>query len=177
MKQRIFVMLAAMLLSIGAFAQSGNQPLKGDVNEDGRVDVADVVAIVDIILKGGSTPQPTTYYWYVDQTQPESTNNVTTVTGANPGWHEIGTSIGTYTFADPLYNSESNPIASNPSANAAWYVAVPSTSSLGVYDSVDRNEVTNGNWTTEQPITVTGITYNVYKSVGTYRKFNVWWVH
>ena len=74
MKQRIFMMLAAMLLSIGAFAQSGNQPLKGDVNEDGRVDVADVVAIVDIILKGGSTPQPTTYYWYVGTTLPNETN-------------------------------------------------------------------------------------------------------
>ena len=73
MKQKFFMMLAAMLLSIGAFAQSGNQPLKGDVNEDGRVDVADIVAIVDIILKGGSTPQPTTYYWYVGTSTTEPT--------------------------------------------------------------------------------------------------------
>ena len=75
MKQRIFMMLAAMLLSIGAFAQSGNQPLKGDVNEDGRVDVADIVAIVDIIMKGGSTPQPKTYYWFADESANEINEN------------------------------------------------------------------------------------------------------
>ncbi len=114
-----------------------------------------------------------TYYWYVGQTTPTTT--ITEVTGANEGWHKIGTSIGTYTFASPLYNSESNPIAGSSKTN--WYVAVPSTSSLSIYDSDDVNAVTNGNWTTEQQITAEGVTYNVYKSVGTYRNFNGFWVH
>ena len=174
MKTRLFTFIAVLLLSVSAFAQS-NGMLKGDLNEDGKVDIADLTMLVNIILNNQAPQQ--TYYWYVGQTAPISSDNITSVTGANTGWHEIGTSIGSYTFASPLYNSESNPITSSPSVNTNWYVAVPSISSLGVYDSVDRNEVTNGNWTTEQQITVKGITYNVYKSVGTYRNFNVWWVH
>ena len=44
--KKFFLLLAAVLLgSVSAMAQSGNNnPLKGDVNEDGVVDVADVVA-------------------------------------------------------------------------------------------------------------------------------------
>lgn len=50
MKTKTIFMLAAMLLmSMGAFAQSGNNtPAKGDVNNDGTVDVADIVAVIDI---------------------------------------------------------------------------------------------------------------------------------
>lgn len=189
MKTKITILLTALLMLVGISvnAQVKNQtpkraetttPIKGDVNEDGVVDIADINAVIEIMKNGGGTSGETKYYWYVGQEPPTSTsNNPNIVTGAVPGWHEIGTSIGTYTFASPLYNSEANPITSNPSKNSNWYVAFPSTSSLGVYDSADRNEVTNGNWTTEQPIIVAGITYNVYKSVGTYRNFNVWWIH
>lgn len=51
MKQKFLMLLAVMLLSCAsAFAQSGNnEPLKGDVNEDGQVDVADIVAIIEIM--------------------------------------------------------------------------------------------------------------------------------
>ena len=51
MKQKFLMLLAAVLLgSASAFAQSGNnEPLKGDVNGDGKVDVADIVAIIEII--------------------------------------------------------------------------------------------------------------------------------
>ena len=73
MKQRIFMMLAAMLLSIGAFAQSA---IQGDVNNDGVVDVADIVKIIDIMQN--SQPQ-TTYYWYVGTTKPTSLSQATVV--------------------------------------------------------------------------------------------------
>ena len=49
MKTRIMTMLTALLLSVSAFAQSGETPLKGDVNEDGKVDVADINAIIKIM--------------------------------------------------------------------------------------------------------------------------------
>ena len=51
MKQKFLMLLAVVLLSFAsAFAQSGNnEPLKGDVNEDGKVDVADIVAIIEIM--------------------------------------------------------------------------------------------------------------------------------
>ena len=60
-------MLAAMLLmSMGAFAQN-NEPLEGDVNKDGKVDVADIVKVIDI-MAAGEQPQPTKYTWYLGET-------------------------------------------------------------------------------------------------------------
>lgn len=54
MKRLMFLLLAvALLSSVGAFAQSGNdEPLKGDVNGDDVVDVADVVAVLQIMKEG-----------------------------------------------------------------------------------------------------------------------------
>ena len=66
--KRIFAILAAVLLtSVCAMAQSNDAtPLKGDVNGDGMVDVADIVAVIDVMEKGGGggeEPEPT-YTWY-----------------------------------------------------------------------------------------------------------------
>ena len=78
--KKLFMLLAAVLLSsVSAFAQSGNnEPLKGDVNEDGVVDVADIAAVIAII-KNNAAPQ-TTYYWYVGIEKPTSLSQATTVT-------------------------------------------------------------------------------------------------
>ena len=52
MKTKKFLLMAAMLLTnVCTFAQSeNNEPLKGDVNGDGVVDISDVVQLVNIIL-------------------------------------------------------------------------------------------------------------------------------
>lgn len=71
--KKFFMLLAAVLLSVGAFAQSGNnEPLKGDVNGDGTVDVADIAAIIEIMKNGGGTGEQTTYYF--GTTQPTTSN-------------------------------------------------------------------------------------------------------
>ena len=176
MKQKIFMLLAAVLLSsANLFAQS-NEPLKGDVNEDGVVDVADVVAVIDIIAKSQNDSE-TTYYWYVGQTDPSTMSSIDPIVNDNssPGWREIGTTVGTYSFSSPLWNSESNPISG--SSNTYWYVAVPSTSSLSIYDSDDTNDVNAGNWTEQSTITVGNETSKVYKKVSTSRKFAAYWIH
>ncbi len=70
--------MAAMLLSCAsAFAQSGNTPAKGDVNEDGTVDVADIVNVIKIMKEGGGAVGEKTYYWYA------GTNNGNAVTADN----------------------------------------------------------------------------------------------
>ena len=62
--KNLFLMAAMLLASMCTCAQSkSNEPLKGDVNGDGKVDVADITAIIAIIMENGGTQ--TTYYWGV----------------------------------------------------------------------------------------------------------------
>ena len=68
MKRFIMTLAAMLLVSFGAFAQSGTT-LKGDVNGDGKVDVEDVTSLVDIILSG-----ETYGYFYLGTTQPTAAN-------------------------------------------------------------------------------------------------------
>ena len=65
--KKFLMLLAAVLLSCAsAMAQSANsEPLKGDVNGDGIVDVADITAVIKIMKDGGGTNEKTTYYWYL----------------------------------------------------------------------------------------------------------------
>jgi len=80
MKTKKFLMLlAVMLLSCtSAFAQSGNNtPAKGDVNEDGTVDVADLVNVIKIMKDGGGAVGEKMCYWYA------GTNNGNAVTADN----------------------------------------------------------------------------------------------
>lgn len=80
MKQKFLMLLAVVLLSCAsAFAQSGNtNPLKGDVNGDGKVDVADIVAIIDIMKNGGGTADGKLYF-YVGTEKPTSLSQATVV--------------------------------------------------------------------------------------------------
>ena len=65
MKRFLLTFAAMLLVSVGAFAQSNETPLKGDVNEDGVVDVADINAIIAIMKNGGGTGQEKYYYTYI----------------------------------------------------------------------------------------------------------------
>ena len=64
---------AMLLMSVSAFAQS-NEPLYGDVNYDGVVDVGDINAIIAIIKNYAATQ--TTYYWYVSQKKPTASTTL-----------------------------------------------------------------------------------------------------
>lgn len=52
MKTRLLIILAALLVGSGAFAQSNDTPLKGDVNGDGIIDISDYIGVANIILTG-----------------------------------------------------------------------------------------------------------------------------
>ena len=77
--KKFFMLLAAMLLSsVSAMAQSGNnEPLKGDVNEDGTVDVEDLVDVIKIMKDAGGAVGEKMCYWYA------GTNNGNAVTADN----------------------------------------------------------------------------------------------
>lgn len=85
MKQKIFFVLAALMMLTGtsAMAQSDNTQgsetgttLKGDVNGDGIVDVADIAAVIAIMKHNDDGK--TKYYWYFGETKPTSDSFVET---------------------------------------------------------------------------------------------------
>ena len=85
-----------LLMSVCSFAQN---PLSGDVNDDGKVNVADIVAVIknggvtvdveaiaailNIMKNAGGGVGETTYYWYVGQTQPTANNYTSLATHVN----------------------------------------------------------------------------------------------
>ena len=92
--KRIFMLLAVILLtSASAMAQSGNNsPLKGDVNSDGSVNVADIASVIDLIQKGQEVGEAG--YFYLGTTKPTATN-YTTLTGAVATYTSIDEAVGT----------------------------------------------------------------------------------
>ena len=83
--KKLFMLLAVVLLgSVSAMAQSGNnEPLKGDVNEDGTVDVADIVDVIKILKDAGGAVGEKMCYWYAGTEQVE-TDNFTDVASRIP---------------------------------------------------------------------------------------------
>jgi hypothetical protein len=74
MKQKLFMMLAALML-MGTSAMAQSETLKGDVNGDGAVDVADIAAEVKKVQDTGIVGEQ--YYWYVGQTAITADNYAT----------------------------------------------------------------------------------------------------
>lgn len=96
--KKILFLFVVMLGTLGAYAQSNTTPIKGDVNEDGVVDVADIVAIIEIMMNGGGEngAKDGYYYWYVGQTDPNNINSIGTLAtdyNSGGGWYELGTSV------------------------------------------------------------------------------------
>ena len=71
MKQKLFMMLAALML-LGTSAMAQSETLKGDVNADGVVDVADINAVIKIMTDNGDIN--TKYYWYAGWEEPTAEN-------------------------------------------------------------------------------------------------------
>lgn len=167
--KKFFMLLAVVLLSgASAFAQSGNETLKGDVNEDGVVDVADINAIIEIMKAGGGLIEPPTYYWYVGQTDPSTMTEINPIVTDNssPGWRLIGTELPNYSSSNMLWNGDSNNITF--SDRDFYYIAVPSES-IKIYNAANGSVMDGFN----NPLTkeIGGINYYIYKSTVKARAF------
>ena len=176
--KELFLMAAMLLTSVCAFAQSENdEPLVGDVNGDGVVDIADVVAVLKIMKDGGGTSGgPVIYYWYIG---PDDPMNMTEITNPIPnndpvtsgtnysGWRTIGTTLGTYTMENPLWDDDNfiriAPEGSNE--KLIYYVALPSDelkirSEFPTYGAEDTTYIMYS----EKKL-LNGVYYTVYKSI------------
>lgn len=132
MKTKFFFFLAMLLMSsVGAFAQSESKtPLKGDVNEDGIVDAADVVEVVNIIMK--KDVDPNKYYWYIGVDNPSSISNIQT-DNTKPGWHEIGTLLSEF-----ILRTSDNPVVLyTTNTRTSYYIIIPNE--LNIYDEDDTS--------------------------------------
>ena len=167
MKAKFFFLLAALLLNVCAFAQSENTtPLKGDVNNDGTVDVADINAVIEIMKNGGGTGEETKYYWYIGQTKPTNLSSDPIVTNVSDY-----SSIPNNTWMNKVFDGN-NIITLNSSVTRMngravggdstkyWYVAVPSD--LGLVPTASDYTTQDTAVSYQGTITVNGKVYKYY---------------
>ena len=168
MKTKFFFLLAALLLNVCAFAQSENTtPLKGDVNNDGTVDVADINAVIEIMKNGGGTGEETKYYWYIGQTKPTNLSGDPTVTNVSD-YSSIPNNTWMDKYRDENANistldtsvTRMNGRATGGDSTKPWYVAVPSD--LGLIPTASDYTTPDTAVTYEGTITVNGKVYKYY---------------
>ena len=185
--KKLFLLLAMLLMSIGASAQSqlkgdvnndgkvdeaditaiieiikngGGVTDSNDVNKDGKVDVADIVAIIGIIKNGGGSSGETKYYWYAGPDMPTSATvpGVNTSNECGYGWHVIE--------GNPT-SIETGELGTSDCQKINWVLAIPTKFGL--------NHISNGEDVTDayDVTTVTcadGVEYIVFKQISASRK-------
>jgi hypothetical protein len=163
--KKLFLMAAMLLMSVCTYAQS-ETPLKGDVNGDGKVDVADIVAVIEIMKNNGGTTE-TTYYWYIGQTNPLTMNNISPIVTdkRSPGWRLIGTTLPTYNSSNKLWDGTQISTGTTKQTN---YVALPNNT-LFMYDAAGN--ISSGSWLLVGETEIGGLTYYVYSSVANLKTF------
>ncbi|MBO7139254.1 MAG: hypothetical protein J6W19_01575 [Prevotella sp.] len=143
MKQKIFMLLAAVLVSsVSVFAQSGNiVKLKGDVNGDGKVDVADISNVIDIMAGG----EPG--YFYFGTTKP-TTENYRSMTGV----------VGDYTSIAEAYGT-----TANVTAGKTLYMLCPASWTDGKNVTMEDEKGNSYNFIEDfDAVTISG--YAIYKT-------------
>ena len=167
MKAKILFVLAALLMlgSVSLNAQeNGNSSnsesatqLEGDLNHDGKVDVADVTYLVNLIMKNQSEAKDGTYYWYIGVENPTSISDIQT-DNTKPGWHEIGASLDGFVLDT---NNESNEVILNTQPEYYnYYVVIPN--GLSIWDAIGTNLIAIESFV-EETCNLTG--YKAYKYV------------
>ena len=166
--KKLFLLAAMMLTTMCATAQ-----VKGDVNEDGKVDVADITAVIDIIQNnGGYSTGDSPYYLYVGREDPNTLDLNNIVTGSfidfemAPGWvnlSEVGITVDDNTKFD---------IYVEGTTSGKWYVACPkplvSTDSNYTTVAAGLEKMTNN------VITVKGHEYNVFTTWSESKQTSMW---
>ena len=126
MKQKLFMMLAALML-MGTSAMAQSETLKGDVNGDGAVDVADIAASAAIMISDAEKAGQPKYYWYVGCENPMDMESISPIVAdkSSMGWRLIGVVVPVYSMAAPLWDGQSNEIVFADYDDIPAYLALP----------------------------------------------------
>ncbi|MBR1788862.1 MAG: hypothetical protein IJ762_06725 [Bacteroidaceae bacterium] len=131
--KKLFLMAAMLLASVCAFAQSGNnEPLRGDVNGDGKVNIADVTELVNIILNKNTPAPQVTYYLYMGTTKPTSLSQAEQVSSYESEYTYTNNS-GSKAYIHVLTNSDKTVNFYNPADPTAPATKVEDTSTIQGY--------------------------------------------
>lgn len=115
--KKLFLMVAMLLTSVCTFAQN-NTSLKGDVNGDGKVDVADIVAILEIMKNG--TKELQSIKW-------ATTTAVNGTTGTTPSLGDITLTYNDGTTGTVAYNASGVTLFTDAAGNTPFSNANPGT--------------------------------------------------
>ena len=170
MKRIYLFVLSALMMLMSTSAMAQSETVKGDVNGDGVVDVADIAAVIKIMTNNGDIEKK--YYWYVGQENPASMTSISPIVTDNtsPGWRLIGTTIPTYSASNKLFDDSSNSISLG--GRVEWYVAIPTKSSAIVRDGLGNDGTQVAICVKQSNVTINGVEYKVFKSDGTERSFS-----
>ena len=161
--KKIFLVAAMLLMSVCSFAQNNNIPLLGDVTGDGKVDVADIVAILKIMKDAGGTAGGTTYYWYAGQTQPASMTSNPTVDDSNftnNKWHTLGITLPTTI----------NQKVTGGTAGNEWFVVTPKDQYVPTASDLSTPD---GSQSVIETITIGTMQYDVWSTGIEFKSCNV----
>ena len=163
MKTKLIITLTALLMLVGINAQAQvssqtttcaeSTELEGDLNHDGKVNVADVTYLVDLIMKQSTSG----YYWYFgvgNLTTNDGPNSGNIYTYDNPGlgWYALDTTVNSFTT--PTYKLNND--------NLSWIIALPVASGFNDAQDALGSILTNGTWHTYY-LTINGVQYLIIK--------------
>ena len=163
MKTKLIITLTALLMLVGINVQaqvSGQTTtraesieLEGDLNHDGKVNVADVTYLVDLIMKQSTSG----YYWYFgvgNLTTNDGPNSGNIYTYDNPGlgWYELDTSVNSFTTPTDKLNNNKLP----------WIIALPVASGFNDAQDALGSILNDGLWHTSY-LTINGVQYLILK--------------
>lgn len=116
---------------------------------------------------------PTTYYWYVGQTDPSTMTEISPIVDdlTSPGWRLIGTSLPNYSSSNKLWSG--NNVITTGASFAKQYIVIPNESAACPRDGAGSDASTVGIYTKLSNVTISGVEYKVYETVGNKKKHDL----
>jgi hypothetical protein len=150
MKKIFSFVFAAMILLVGSSAMAQSETLKGDVNADGVVDVADIAAVIQIMRSEAVANRQTVHYMYVGVTDPTTLNPLEVGNEKLDEWSEIVITPTSLKFYKTDENWDEH----------YWYLAVPAEYGFSVYDNGGNNITSQFTVSVEK---IADVDYTIYK--------------